>query len=374
MWKNASAESKSRLSPFSVAPTKRNNLKMTLINGVGQSDMMRALRGEATEKTPCWLMRQAGRYLPEYRETRKHAGSFLDLCFSPELATEVTLQPLRRFDLQAAILFSDILTIPWALGQHLEFQEGEGPVLEPITNGTELARLKTDGFLERLEPVMEAVQRIRGAMPGDMPLIGFVGAPWTLATYSIAGRGTKDQAPAKNLLVNDPETFDQMLGIFEDCCFELLSAQIGAGANIAKIFDSWAGSLSPTMLQRASVDPIRRIVMRLKEKHPQTPVIVFPRGIGPLYPEFCRSVEPHAVAIDQGLPLEWASNAISGNVTLQGNLDPIYLTGPKSALERELEVIKAAMSGKPHIFNLGHGITPDAKIENVSFALEYMRS
>lgn len=336
--------------------------------------MVRALRGEVVNPASCWMMRQAGRYLPEYRETRAKAGSFLDLCFNPALATEVTLQPLRRFDLQAAILFSDILVIPWALGQHLEFQEGEGPVLDPITDGAGLAGLNYDGFLNRLEPVLEAVSSIRSALDPTIPLIGFVGAPWTLATYAVAGRGTKDQAPAKQLLVQDPKTFDAMIALFENACFDLLDAQIKAGANIVKLFDSWAGSLSPTMLERACIAPLKRIVARLKTAHPDVPAIVFPRAIGVSTPRFISEVQPNGLAVDQHMPLEWAFANSPVDVTIQGNLDPLYLTGPWEPLQAELEKIKAAAAGKPFIFNLGHGITPDARIENVERMIEFMRA
>ena len=346
---------------------------MNLIYDIENSEMIRALRGEVVDPLPCWMMRQAGRYLPEYRATRAQAGSFLDLCFNPALATEVTLQPLRRFDLQAAILFSDILVIPWALGQHLEFQEGEGPVLEPIVDGAGLAALNDHAFLNRLEPVLEAVSSIRQSLDPKIPLIGFVGAPWTLATYAIAGRGTKDQAPAKQMLVQDPETFDAMIALFENACFELLDAQIKAGANIVKLFDSWAGSLSPTMLERACIGPLKRIVARLKQAHPSVPVIVFPRAIAVSTPRFLAEVQPDALAVDQHMPLEWIFAHAPEGLTIQGNLDPLYLTGPWEPLQAELEKIKAAAKGRPFIFNLGHGITPDARIENVERMIEFVR-
>lgn len=346
---------------------------MTLIEEIARSDMMRTLAGEVTDAPPCWIMRQAGRYLPEYRATRAQAGSFLDLCFNPELATEVTLQPLRRFDLQAAILFSDILVIPWALGQHLEFQEGEGPVLKPVTTGAEIADLKYDGLISRLEPVLEAVGRIRAGLPSNVPLIGFAGAPWTLATYAIAGRGTKDQAPAKTLMLQDPAAFDALIDLYENCCFDFLDAQIKAGANLVKLFDSWAGSLPPVLLDRACTQPLKRIVARLRTAHPDVPVIVFPRGIGPRYPAFIEEVRPTATAVDQNISMSWIREAAPSGSILQGNLDPVYLTAPKETLLTELRRVRDDYAGHPHVFNLGHGVTPDSQIENVATVIDFVR-
>lgn len=339
---------------------------------VQRSGFMRALRGEAVTPAPVWVMRQAGRYLPEYRETRARAGSFLDLCFTPELAAEVTLQPIRRFGFDAAILFSDILVIPWALGQPVDFVEGVGPVLEPITTEAAFERLEFDGFLDRLAPVFQAIGRITAALPPHVPLIGFAGAPWTLATYMIAGRGTPDQGPAKALAASNSALFQRMIALLERCCAALLARQIAAGADAVKLFDSWAGSAPAP--ERMVVEPLARIAEALRSDHPETPLIVFPRQFGARLPQLSRIVAPNALALDQDVDIDWLRSEISDEIALQGALDPTLLLGEREPLQAALDEQRQEFRGAAHIFNLGHGVTPEAKIENVEFMLDYWRN
>ena len=338
-----------------------------------QSAFLRTLAGEKIDPSPIWLMRQAGRYLPEYRETRAEAGGFLDLCFNPELATEVTLQPIRRFGFDAAILFSDILVAPLALGQKVWFEEGEGPRLEPAATADAIDRLDFDGFLERLEPVFEAIRRIKQGLPPGTPLIGFSGAPWTLATYMLAGRGSSDHAVAKLFALEQPALFDRLIEINAKAVAMLLQAQADAGVDAVKIFDSWAGAAWPSLFERACVAPAAEIRETLAASHPNLPLIAFPRGSGAALPAYAEAVKPQAVAIDSATDLAWAAKAVEFPCALQGNLDPIFMRGPQEALAPELDRIRSAVEGRPHILNLGHGITPQSQIDNVSFLVEHWR-
>ncbi len=255
--------------------------------------MMRALRGETLPVPPVWMMRQAGRYLPEYRETRKQAGSFLDLCYNPDLATEVTLQPIRRYGFDAAILFADILLIPQALGADLTFVQGEGPRLSTVTSAEDFAKLRpVEEVHETLSPIYETVGRLAEELPAETTLIGFAGAPWTVATYMIAGQGTPDQAPARRLMYGDPATFDALIDLITEATILYLSKQIEAGAEVVKLFDSWAGALPGPHFARYSIEPARRIISALKAKHPDVPVIGFPRGRGAAMPVSPRNPEP----------------------------------------------------------------------------------
>lgn len=334
---------------------------------------MRVLAGEVLETPPVWLMRQAGRYLPEYRETRAKAGSFLDLCYTPELAEEVTLQPIRRFGFDAAILFADILLVPQALGCELWFVEGEGPRLKPVEGRDGLGRLKpVDEIDEVLAPVYETVRRLRASLPAETDLIGFAGAPWTVATYMIAGRGTPDQAPARTWMYRDPEGFADLIDRVTAATIHYLSRQIEAGADAVKIFDSWAGTLAPVPFQRFAVEPARQIVAALAERYPEVPVIGFPRGAGAGYADFAETTGVAAVALDQGVPLGWAREAMPG-VALQGNLDPLLMVIGGEPLKQAARQIVDAMRGHRHIFNLGHGITPDADPAHVDQLLEAIR-
>ncbi len=335
---------------------------------------MRALRGETLPVPPVWLMRQAGRYLPEYRATRSRAGSFLDLCYTPALAAEVTLQPIRRFDLDAAILFADILLVPQALGADLSFVEGEGPRLSTVATPADLARLKpADAIHETLAPVYETVRQVRAALPPEVPLIGFAGAPWTVATYMIAGRGTPDQAPARALLYRDPATFDALMARIEAATIGYLLAQIAAGAEVIQLFDSWAGALPGPRFARYAIAPARRIAAALRAAHPAVPVIGFPRGAGAGYLGFAAEAGVQALALDTAIDPDWAARALQPRLCVQGNLDPLLLVTGGAALTEAARASVAALAGGPHIFNLGHGITPDADPANVDALLRAIR-
>jgi uroporphyrinogen decarboxylase len=344
--------------------------------------LLRVLRGEVLELPPIWLMRQAGRYLPEYRELRLQAGSFLDLCYNPEFAEEVTLQPIRRFGFDAAILFADILLVPNAMGQELRFIEGEGPRLEPITDALGLKQLKPNDEIDAvLEPVYETVARLTRSLPPEVTLIGFAGAPWTVATYMVAGRGTPDQGPARQWMYRDPDGFAQLIDRITEATIHYLTRQIEAGAEVVKLFDSWAGSLAPEMFARFSIEPTRKIVAALHERYPGLPVIGFPRGAGAMYPEFAKATGVTAVALDSSVPLGWARSVMSPQaaslewrgVALQGNLDPMLMVTGGDALTETAKRMVASMQGAPYVFNLGHGITPDADPANVERLLRAVR-
>ncbi len=336
--------------------------------------LMRALRGEAQRVPPVWLMRQAGRYLPEYRKLRAEAGSFLDLCYTPALAAEVTLQPVRRFGLDAAILFADILLVPHALGAELRFVEGEGPRLSTVMSAADLGRLRpAEAIHATLAPVYETVARVRAALPPAVPLIGFAGAPWTVATYMIAGRGTPDQAPARTLLYRDPATFDALIERITEATIAYLSAQVAAGAEVVKLFDSWAGALPGPLFARYAVEPVRCIAAALRALHPGLPVIGFPRGAGAGYAGFAAAAGVQAVALDTAVDPAWAAAALQPQVCVQGNLDPLLMVVGGRALADAARRTVDAFAGGGHIFNLGHGITPDADPANVEALLRVVR-
>jgi uroporphyrinogen decarboxylase len=335
--------------------------------------LLRALKGETLPVPPIWLMRQAGRYLPEYRETREKAGDFLSLCYSPDLAAEVTLQPIRRFGFDAAILFADILLVPHALGSDLWFDPGEGPRLSTTSTPADLGRLRrADDINERLSPVYQTVQLLAQALPPEVALIGFAGAPWTVATYMVAGRGTPDQGPAHRLKESDEATFAALIDRLTEATIEYLSAQIAAGAEAVKLFDSWAGSLQGKDFDRWCLEPITRIVSALKARHPEIPVIAFPRGAGVRYAGFAAATGADCVALDQSVPLDLAIQ-VQGGGCVQGNLDPAHLVTGGDPLDSAARNIIAALGTKPFVFNLGHGITPDADPGNVSRLVEVVR-
>ncbi|PRX35366.1 uroporphyrinogen decarboxylase [Meinhardsimonia xiamenensis] len=336
--------------------------------------LMRALAGEVQEVPPVWLMRQAGRYLPEYRATREKAGDFLTLCYTPELAAEVTLQPIRRFGFDAAILFADILLVPQALGAELWFETGEGPRLSTITTPADLARLKpAEAIHETLAPVYETVGILKRELPAEVPLIGFAGAPWTVATYMIAGRGTPDQGPAHALMREDRATFAALMERITEATITYLSAQIEAGADVVKLFDSWAGSLTGEDFRDWAVAPARQVIAALKARHPGVPVIAFPRGAGPAYEGFAQATGADAVALDQSVDAAWAAAHVQREACVQGNLDPALLVEGGERLITETRRIVDTFRSGPHIFNLGHGITPDADPDNVARMLEAIR-
>ena len=337
--------------------------------------LLRALAGESLPTPPIWMMRQAGRYLPEYRATRAQAGDFLSLCYNPDLAAEVTLQPIRRYGFDAAILFADILLVPQALGADLWFVTGEGPRLSTITTPDDLARLKpADQIHERLSPVYETVRILARELPMNTALIGFAGAPWTVATYMIAGRGTPDQGPAHALKDRDRATFTALIDRITEATIHYLSAQIDAGAEVVKLFDSWAGSLKGADFDDFAVAPTRRIIDAIKERHPETPIIAFPREAGERYIGFARATRADCVALDNSVSAEWAARHVQVDGCVQGNMDPRHMVTGGPDLVAEAQRITRALRGGPHIFNLGHGITPDANPDNVAAMIEAVRT
>ncbi|MEZ5863811.1 MAG: uroporphyrinogen decarboxylase [Geminicoccaceae bacterium] len=327
--------------------------------------MLRALRGEPLDRPPVWLMRQAGRYLPEYRALRRKAAGFLELCYDPVLAEEVTLQPIRRFDLDAAILFSDILVVPHALGTNVGFHEGEGPRLKPLAHRSDLGRLSTERLHEHLEPVYETLRRLRRSLPAEVTLIGFAGAPWTLAAYMVEGGGSKDWAVARRLARVEPRLFGDLVDLLTKAVIAFLERQVAAGAEVLQVFDSWAGALPPDERERWVTAPLARIVAELGERCPGVPVIVFARGVGPALVDLAAAVRPAGLGIDTTIDPAWAAASLPRDVCLQGNLDPIALVAGGDALRRATERILAAWQGRPFIFNLGHGVVPETPPEHV---------
>jgi uroporphyrinogen decarboxylase len=333
--------------------------------------LLRALAGERVAPAPIWLMRQAGRYLPEYRALRAKAGGFLDMCFTPEHATEITLQPIRRFGFDAAILFSDILVVPWALGQRVRFEEGRGPVLEPIAPET-LERLERQAVVERLRPVFETVRQVRVQLPPHTALIGFAGAPWTVASYMIEGGGSKEFLKAKRWALGDPDRFEALIELLVEATVDYLWAQVEAGAEALQLFDSWAGVLSESELERWSFAPLKRIVEGVKARHPEVPVILFPRGAGLGYARFAKASGADGLSLDTTVPLSFAV-ALQQEVTVQGNLDPAALVAGGRALEEGVDRILEALGHGPFIFNLGHGVVPETPPEHVAALIERVR-
>jgi uroporphyrinogen decarboxylase len=331
--------------------------------------LLRTLSGEAVWPPPFWLMRQAGRYLPEYRALRAEAGDFIALCTTPPLATEVTLQPLRRYGMDAAILFSDILMVPWVLGQPLRFAEGEGPLLEPLRDAAAVRGLTREGSIARAAPILETVSRVAEALKREHPetaLIGFAGAPFTVACYMVEGRGGGEFAHARRMAFGEPETFGALMDTLVETTVDYLAAQAAAGAEVLMLFDSWAGMLSPPQFRRWSIAPSARIVAALRERCPGVKLIGFPRLAGPLAAEYAEAVAPDAVAIDTAMDPAWASAHIAAPRALQGNLDPQAVVAGGAALAAETRAILDAMRGRPFIFNLGHGIVPQTPPEHVA--------
>lgn len=334
--------------------------------------VLEVLKGKTHTPPPMWLMRQAGRYLPEYRETRKTAGSFLDLCYNPDFAVEVTLQPIRRFGFDASILFSDILVVPHALGRKLEFHEGRGPVMEPLPMD-QVDRLNVDGFHEHLAPVYETVRRLRAELPAETTLLGFCGAPWTVATYMIAGHGTPDQAPARLATFRNTVEMGRLLDIVADRSAEYLIRQIEAGADAVQIFDSWSGVLDEAAFEFCCVAPVRKIVERVRAVHPDTPIIGFPKGAGALYDTYREKTGVTGLGLDWSVPLSQAQR-LQKQGAVQGNLDPLRLVAGGKALEEGIDRILEGLGDGPLIFNLGHGITPEAPIAHVEAMVKRVRS
>jgi uroporphyrinogen decarboxylase len=318
-------------------------------------------------------MRQAGRYLPEYRALRREAASFLDLCYTPELAVEITMQPVRRFGMDAAILFSDILVVPDALGCAVRFEDGVGPRLTPIRAVEDLEPLELDGLLERLAPVYETLRRLREEMAPETALIGFAGAPWTVAAYMVEGETSKDYARVRTLALRDPVFFGALIELLIEATTAHLLAQIDAGAQVMQLFDSWAGVLPEPEFRRWCQAPAARIVATLKGARPDVPVIAFPRGAGPLYPSYQDAVAADGLGLDTTVPLGWARDALP-EVCLQGNLDPIALLVGGPTMRAEAERIVAALAGSRFVFNLGHGVLPETDPDSVAVLVDYIKT
>lgn len=333
---------------------------------------MRVLGGETLSPPPLWLMRQAGRYLPEYRETRAKVGSFLDLCYSPEHSVEVTLQPIRRYGFDAAILFSDILVIPDALKRNVRFTEGHGPEMEPIDEAGIFA-LKADGVLGHVAPVMETVRRLRSELPDETTLLGFCGAPWTVATYMIAGHGTPDQAPARLFAYQYPKAFEHLLMLLADISVDYLVAQIDAGADAVQIFDSWAGVLGEKEFEAFATRPVARMIASVKARRPQARIIAFAKGAGYQLKTYRQKTGADAIGLDWSVPLAFAKE-LQREGPVQGNLDPMRVVAGGRALEDGIDDILQQLGNGPLIFNLGHGITPQANPAHVSALVERVRA
>jgi uroporphyrinogen decarboxylase len=319
-------------------------------------------------------MRQAGRYLPEYREVRARAGGFLDLCFTPEFAAEVTLQPIRRFNFDAAIIFSDILVIPYALGRDVRFEVSEGPRLDPLDTPDKVGTLATNGDFTKLEPVFEALRHVRRELDPKIALIGFCGAPWTVATYMVAGQGTPDQAPARMMAYRHPEAFAQIIDTVVENSIQYLLGQLKAGADVLQIFDTWAGVLPPREFQRWSVEPTKRIVEGVRKQVPDAKIIGFPRGAGALLPGYVEATGVDAVSIDWAAEPMSIRNKVQSRVAVQGNLDPLVLIAGGAALDRAIDDVLASFATGRLIFNLGHGIQPETPIAHVEQMVKRVRA
>jgi uroporphyrinogen decarboxylase len=333
--------------------------------------LLSVLHGQKAEKTPIWLMRQAGRYLPEYRALRAEKGGFLALVYDAEAAAEITLQPIRRFGFDGAILFSDILIVPYALGQDLRFEAGEGPRLSPPLVDAALASL--EAVPARLEPIYSTVDKVQSALPPEVTLLGFAGSPWTVATYMIAGQGSKEQAEARRYAYRDPVAFQEIIDAVASMTVDYLSGQVRAGVEAVQLFDSWAGSLSPAQFERWVVAPNARIIADFKARHPQVPVIGFPKGAGGKLGAYARGTGVDAIGLDETVDPAWAAAELPEGLPVQGNLDPLALIAGGDALESAAERIISAFEGRPHVFNLGHGILQDTPIAHVEQLLKLVR-
>ncbi len=338
----------------------------------GSKPLLSALTGAPQAPVPFWYMRQAGRYLPEYRKLRAEAGSFLNLCYAPDLAVEVSLQPLRRYAMDGVILFADILLVPHALGVGLGYTEGEGPKLDALDRRDPLPCYEREKFLAHLSPIFETLRGINAAAPATATVIGFAGAPWTVATYMVEGGGSRDFTKSKSWAFEDPESFQKLIDLLIDTTSDYLLAQIDAGADTVQIFDSWAGVLPETALRRWSLAPISEIARRIGQKYPNVPVIAFPRGVGAAYEWFARDANISAVSLDTTVALGWAGEHLQPHAALQGNLDPQFLVCGGAAMLEEAERILTALSGRPFIFNLGYGIVPQTPPENVAALSQFI--
>lgn len=333
--------------------------------------LLDVINGGNPGKTPIWLMRQAGRYLPEYRELRADKGGFLELVYDTDAAAEVTLQPIRRFGFDGAILFSDILIVPHALGQDLRFEAGEGPRLSPPLVDSTLAAL--EAAPERLAPVYETVDKVKAKLPAETTFLGFAGSPWTVATYMVAGQGSREQAEARRYAYRDPQAFREIIDAVGAMTVDYLSGQVAAGVDAVQLFDSWAGSLSPAQFEQWVIAPTARIVAAFKARHPDIPVIGFPKGAGGKLPAYARETGVDVIGLDETVDPAWAAAVLPPELPLQGNLDPLALIAGGAALEKAVDNILSAFAERPHIFNLGHGILPDTPIAHVEHLLKLVR-
>jgi uroporphyrinogen decarboxylase len=336
-----------------------------------EKPLLGVLRGKKAEKTPVWLMRQAGRYLPEYRELRARKGGFLDLATDPESAAEVTLQPIRRFGFDGAILFSDILMVPFALGQDLRFEAGEGPRLSPPLCDSRLDALTR--VPARLDPVYATVEKVAACLPESTTFLGFAGSPWTVSTYMVAGQGSREQGEARRFAYRDPAAFQAIVDAIAAMTVDYLSRQIEAGVEAVQLFDSWSGSLSPAQFERWVIAPTAGIVAALKARHPEVPIIGFPKGAGGKLPAYARETGVDAIGLDETVDPAWADAELPAGLPVQGNLDPLALITGGEALESAVDRILSSLAGRPHIFNLGHGILPDTPIVHVEQLLQLVR-
>lgn len=343
----------------------------TLPDSVSTKPLLRVLKGAKLPVPPIWLMRQAGRYLPEYRALRETKGGFLELATDPQAAAEITLQPIRRFGMDGAILFSDILMVPWALGQDLRFEAGEGPRLAPALVDTALAELEKAPA--RLEPVYATVRTVVAALPAETTFLGFAGSPWTVATYMVAGQGSRDQGETRRLAYRDPGAFGAILDAIVAATIDYLSGQIDAGVEAVQLFDSWAGSLSPEQFERWVIAPTARIVDALRERHPDVPIIGFPKGAGGKLAAYARETGVDALGLDETVDPDWAHATLPPELPVQGNLDPLALIAGGDALDRATNRVLDAFVERPHVFNLGHGILPDTPITHVEHLLARIR-
>ena len=334
---------------------------------------LRVLDGVQQASPPIWIMRQAGRYLPEYRQIRSQADSVLDLCFSPKLAAEVTLQPIRRFKFDAAILFSDILVIPHALGQKVTFVSGEGPRLEPLAEPSAIAKIHSGKEHHVLAPIYETIHQVKEKLPPQVAFLGFCGGPWTVATYMIAGEGTPDQAPARLFAYRYPEAFARLIDILVETSASYLIAQFKAGVDAVQIFDTWAGVLPPAEFARWCIAPTQRIVAAVRSELPRARIIGFPRGAGTMLEAYVNALSLNAVGLDWMIDRTFARDRIQSRVAVQGNLDPLALVAGGAALDREIDAVLAAFAAGPFIFNLGHGIVPETPVEHVEQMLRRVR-
>ena len=336
--------------------------------------LITTLKGEVAKRPPFWFMRQAGRYLPEYREIRKKTGTFMDLCLNPKSAKDVTLQPIIRYNIDAAILFSDILIIPYGLGMDVRFEEGKGPLLGAISNSNELGALSLTKNWTRIEATYETVSRVKTELPHTTSLIGFAGSPWTVATYMVEGQSSKDYAKVKGWAYRDPGGFSNLIEILVEATVKHLSKQIIAGADVVKLFDSWAGVLSPVQFRKWVIDPTKKICQRLKKEHPHIMIIGFPKGAGVGYKDYVEQTGIDAVSIDTSVSTSWAAQELQPMMPIQGNLDPISLLEGGSQMIEQAKLILEDLKDGPFIFNLGHGILPSTPVENVAELVAFLQN